>query len=99
MTERIYGDEDLAAIRRQCYEAGRLGKEAYTVRGGGEAVVRCRDCKFCDVVPDGSTCFCRQFYDKPDWGLPAPYTGSEPAEMLEVSFDGFCAWGERKGDS
>lgn len=64
-----------------------------------ERVVRCRDCKFCDVVPDGSTCFCRHFYDKPDWGLPAPYTGSEPAEMLEVSFDGFCAWGERKGDS
>ena len=48
MTERIYSDEDLSAIRLQCYEAGRLGKEAYTVRGGGEVVVRCRDCAMYD---------------------------------------------------
>lgn len=61
-----------------------------------ERVVRCRDCKHCNVVPDGSTAFCDQLYDKPDWGLPAPYTGSEPAQMLEVGLDGFCAWGERR---
>lgn len=61
-----------------------------------DRIVRCRDCKFCDVVPDGSTAFCRNLYDKPDWGLPAPYAGSEPAEMLEVCLDDFCAWGEKR---
>ena len=53
MTERIYSDEDLSAIRLQCYEAGRLGKGAYTVRGGGEAVVRCRDCKHAECYESG----------------------------------------------
>ena len=63
---------------------------------GCELIVRCRDCRFCDIVPDASTAFCRQLYDKPDWGLPAPYTGSEPAEMREVGLDDFCAWGEKR---
>lgn len=63
-----------------------------------ERVVRCRDCEFCEVVPSGSTCFCRKFYEKPDWGLPEHYAGSEPCEMAEVDFDGFCAWGQRRDD-
>lgn len=72
------------------------GSPEYIAR---ERVVRCRDCKHCNVVPDGSTAFCSQLYEKPDWGLPAPYTGSEPAQMLEVSLDGFCSWGkERDGE-
>lgn len=61
-----------------------------------EEVVRCRDCAFCELVPGGSTCFCRKFYEKPDWGLPENYAGSEPCEMAEVDFDGFCKWGERR---
>ena len=61
-----------------------------------ERVVRCRDCAHCHVVPDGSTAFCDQLYDKPDWGLPAPYTGSEPAQMLEVGPEDFCSWGKER---
>ena len=48
MTERIYSDEDMSAIRRRCYEAGRAGAELYTVRGGRE-LVRCRDCESYDA--------------------------------------------------
>ena len=61
-----------------------------------ERVVRCHDCAHCHVVPDGSTAFCDQLYDKPDWGLPAPYTGSEPAQMLEVGPEDFCSWGKER---
>lgn len=78
MTERIYSDEDLSAIRLQCYEAGRLGKEAYTVRGGGEVVVRCRDCAMYD--DEDGMCMRdpehtgRGWYARPDgfctWGEP-----------------------------
>ena len=49
MTERIYSDVDMSAIRRRCYEAGRDGAELYTVRGGLE-LVRCRDCERFDGV-------------------------------------------------
>lgn len=94
LRDREYVVKDPVEIVVETAVGGRL-KPPQEIR---ERIVRCRDCKFCDIVPDGSTCFCRQFYDKPDWGLPEPYTGSEPAEMLEVSFDGFCSWGEEKGN-
>lgn len=61
-----------------------------------ERVTRCCDCVHCHVVPDGSTAFCDQLYDKPDWGLPAPYTGSEPAQMLEIGPNDFCSWGQTR---
>ena len=61
-----------------------------------ELIVRCRDWRFCEIVADGSTAFCRQLYFYHDWAPPEPYTGSEPAEMLEVGLDDFCAWGEKR---
>lgn len=57
-------------------------------------IVRCRDCKHGEEVP--GTMFCDMLYEKPDWGLPEVYAGSEPCEHLEVAPDGFCAWGERR---
>lgn len=45
MSERIIDEAVLQGIQRTCYEAGRSGREAFTVRGAGEEIVRCRDCK------------------------------------------------------
>ena len=91
MNERIYSDEALSAIRRQCYEAGRLGKEAYTVRGGGEKIVRCNDCihaviGFADGVKSRAVIGCDRF-DRPTKRI-----------VYEVEPDGFCAWGREVDD-
>ena len=85
MTERIYSDEDLSAIRLQCYEAGRLGKEAYTVRGGGEVVVRCRDCAHYDMR-EGFGCSLLGLWSGKTRGF----------ESFDMGPDGFCAAGRRK---
>lgn len=86
MTERIYAEKDVSAIRRQCYEAGRLGKEAYTVRGGGEKIVRCRDCTHYDMR-EGFGCSLLGLWSGNTRGF-----GS-----FNMGPDGFCAWGERRG--
>lgn len=65
-------------------------------RAEGE-IVRCSDCKHGISVP--STMFCDMLYEKPDWGLPEHYAGTEPCEPLEVGLDDFCAWGERRRES
>lgn len=46
MSEHIISDEVLQSIQRTCYEAGKAGREVYTVRGAdGSEIIRCRDCK------------------------------------------------------
>lgn len=89
MTERIYSDEDLSAIRLQCYEAGRLGKEAYTVRGGGEAVVRCRDCKYA-MERRSKSVFGTELVTL---ACSGPIQGAY-SEGADVEPEDFCAWGE-----
>lgn len=86
MTERIYSDEDLAAIRRRCYEAGAAGDELYTVRGGGEKIVRCRDCAHYDAR-DGFGCSLLGLWSGKTLGF----------NSFDMGPDGFCAWGERRG--
>lgn len=39
----VVSEEAMASIRRTCYEAGRAGREVYTVRAGRQ-LVRCADC-------------------------------------------------------
>ena len=45
MKEYVISEDVLTSIRMACYEAGKLGKQAYTVRGLSEEIVRCRECK------------------------------------------------------
>lgn len=96
MTERIYSDEDLSAIRLQCYEAGRLGKEAYTVRGGGEVVVRCRDCAHA-IRLEGEPAEARPGMLNCAYFAQWDYYDDEPGVWL-VEPDGFCAWASRRED-
>ena len=47
MTERIISDECLTSIRRSCYDAGKKGREVFTICGAdGPEIVRCKDCKY-----------------------------------------------------
>ena len=76
---------------REGDEAGRLGKEAYTVRGGGEKIVRCNDCihaviGFADGVKSRAVIGCDRF-DRPTKRI-----------VFEVEPDGFCAWGRAVDD-
>lgn len=65
MAERIISDEVLDAIRRTCYEAGRLGREVFTVRGhDGSEIVRCRDCVH---FSDGMIVECERLSGQPYW--------------------------------
>ena len=85
--EHVISEECLDSIRRECVEAGRLGREAFTVRGpDGPRVTRCFRCvhAFTDC-PDRDIVRCWKFVSK-DTGLPG-VTGK----------DGFCAWGEPGG--
>ena len=62
--------------------------DAIYQRYAGE-IVRCRDCKY--VTDDGYGC---KFFGRREQG--ASYRWEDvPAE---VEPDGFCAWGERKGE-
>ena len=45
--EHVISEGCLDSIRRECVEAGRLGREVVTVRGpDGPRVTRCRDCLY-----------------------------------------------------
>lgn len=45
--EHVISEECLDSIRRECVEAGRLGREVFTARGpDGPRVTRCRGCLF-----------------------------------------------------
>lgn len=81
--ERVISDECLDAIRRRCYEAGRAGREVYTVRDAdGPEVVRCREC----VFSEGDGDLCVFFAD--GWNK----------HTANVDPDGFCAWGIRRDE-
>ena len=81
--ERVISDECLDAIRRRCYEAGRAGREVYTVRDAdGPEVVRCRECAFSEG--DGDLCV---FFGD-GWNK----------HTANVDPDGFCAWGIRRDE-
>lgn len=95
MTEHIISDECLTAIWQTCYEAGKLGREVYTVRtADGPEIVRCRDCKH---VAWGVACG--------DYGerevfscfrLRETSRDKDYRRVFEVNPDGYCAWGERE---
>lgn len=81
--ERVISDECLDAIRRRCYEAGRAGREVYTVRDAdGPEVVRCREC----VFSEGGGELCNYFAD-----------GCDDSDVALVEPDGFCSFGVRRG--
>lgn len=83
--ERVISDECLDAIRRRCYEAGRAGREVYTVRDAdGPKVVRCRDCKYANRYGYQLECV-------------RPIQGAY-SECTEVYPEDFCSYGERRGD-
>lgn len=88
MSEYLISDETLATIRRTCYEAGKAGKEVFSVRSPSVEIVRCGDC---DFSTDGGE-YCRLFAAYEPIG-----GGDEYGESLAiVSPDGFCAWGKRR---
>lgn len=53
-----------------------------------EEIVRCRDCKYAE--PDDSG---RSYYKDMLW---CSELGGD--DSMPVEYDGFCAWGERRGD-
>lgn len=67
MGDSIVSDEAMSCIRRTCYEAGRTGREVYTVRCG-RPLVRCADCANLAVAADGSR-YCNV------WGRKVPLDG------------------------
>lgn len=80
MTERIISSECLTSIRQTCYEAGKKGREIYTVRAAdGPEIVRCRDCKYGKAL-EYVGCIM----------LSWPEGVQKPKDP-----NGFCAWGER----
>lgn len=91
MSEHIISDEVLQSIQRTCYETGKAGREAYTVRGpDGPEIIRCRDCKKSRESGWKCTRFSEELYD----------VEQEIGElvMANVCPDGHCAWAERRND-
>lgn len=84
MSEYIISEEGLQCMRNQCYEAGKLGKEIFTVRGhSGEEVIRCRDCGWSN--------------DDPSCTHPRWHHGQHGVIVYPpVEPDGFCGWAERR---
>lgn len=84
MTEYLISDELLTSIRRACYNAGKAGKEVFTVKAPSEEIVRCRDCEFgLDVVAH-------------DYGVG--FLWCDLME-LPVALGHFCGWGKRREDA
>lgn len=96
MAERIISDEVLDTIRRTCYEAGRLGREVFTVRGhDGSEIVRCRDCKHGRVVENEGEADGKVY--KAECATCSAMGAREwPYREFSVDPDGFCAWGARR---
>ena len=82
--EHVISEECLDSIRRECVEAGRLGREAFTVRGpDGPRVTRCRDCLYSDSINDRFL-WCGRFENGVEpWGFCAWGRG-EVAAILEA---------------
>lgn len=81
MSENVISDECLASIRRACYEAGKNGREAFTVRGAdGPEIVRCRDCV--------------HFRQENQNAQTSPRCNGV-FTFVNPNHDGFCAWGRR----
>lgn len=75
MSEYIITDKQLGLIQdfaTVCVEGEKLPR-----------IVRCRDCKFNETVPEDSGDWCGYWTDR----IYADTRGS-----------GFCAWGERRGE-
>lgn len=86
MSEYIISEKDLQYMRNQCYEAGKLGKEAFTVRGhSGHEIIRCKDCRHCnDEGVLSSQFFCVSAH----WNNPGYGVKTRP--------DGYCFWAEKR---
>lgn len=89
MSEYIISDVGLRCMRSQCYEAGKLGKEIFTVRGhSGEEVIRCRDCK--RSREKGWKC---TYWASGEWDEEQE---ADVIELADVEPDGFCFKAERR---
>ena len=56
-------------------------------------IVRCCDCKYADETESGLLLCNGYLVESWDWYNDMPNDG------MEVKPDGFCAWGERRGDA
>ena len=54
----------------------------WAIEGEAEEIVRCRDCRFCG---------------KGNWGVEAFPVCRRGIHAFQVSNDGFCKWGKRRG--
>lgn len=89
MSEYIISEEALQYMRNQCYEAGKLGKEAFTVRGhSGHEIIRCRDCR--RSREDGRKC---TYWASGRWDEEQE---ADVIELADVEPDGFCFKAERR---
>jgi len=76
-------------MRSQCYEAGKLGKEVFTVRGhSSNEIIRCRDCRRSRKKGWKCSRFSEEIYDE----------AQEVGELVMVNTrpDGYCFWAERE---
>ena len=58
----------------------------------GEEIVRCRDCDFSHENALGNLSCCGPLTE------PWDYYNDEPNDGVKVEPDGFCAWGEKRGE-
>lgn len=90
MTEYLISDELLTSIRRACCNAGKAGKEVFTVKAPSIEIVRCRDCEDIGIGMMGLQC---------DRNVYAIENGECVPAAKVVSPDHFCAWGKRREDA
>ena len=88
MAEYVITDEEIVAVIRKAYEAGKAGREVYTVRDYlNRPLVRCRDCKHYYEHSEEDLVYC----------INRPILRGD--KYVETEPYGYCAWGERRGGS
>ena len=86
MAEYVITDEEIVAVIRKAYEAGKAGREVYTVRDYlNRPLVRCRDCKHYYEHSEEDLVYC----------INRPILRGD--KYVETEPYGYCAWGERRG--
>lgn len=89
MSEYIISEKDLRYMRRQCYEAGKIGKEVFIIRDyGSHEIIRCRDCGRSREKGWKCTRFSEEIYDE----------AQEVGELVMANTrpDGYCFWAEKR---
>jgi len=91
MAEYVITEDEYRAAMQKAYEAGKAGREIYTARDYlTRPLVRCRDCGNAHAPGMDNWLDCSHFAE---WDYYDDEPGSCPVDP-----DGYCAWGERKGE-